>query len=118
MKKSIIYSDLSKKQLQHIKDFYIQKKVMGMSEKELREFVLDIVTNQIHDTIGKEEEMEAWKEMSDFFGNEFSEIIIKIQKKYQDIDKTINYEEDIQKNRIDLLEKNTINQEKKDMWDD
>ena len=118
MKKSIIYSDLSKKQLQHIKDLYVQKKVMRMSEKELREFVLDIITNQIHDTIGKEEEMEAWKEMSDFFGNEFSEIIMEIQKKYQDIDKTINYEEDIQKNRIDLLEKNTINQEKKDMWDD
>ena len=89
-----------------------------MSEKELREFVLDIITNQIHDIIGKEEEMEAWKEMSDFFGDEFIEIIMEIQKKYQDIDKTINYEEDIQKNRIDLLEKNTINQEKKDMWDD
>ena len=91
---------------------------MGMSEKELREFVLDIVTNQIHDTIGREEEMEAWKEMSDFFGNEFSDIIMEIQKKYQDIDKTTNFEEDIQKNRIDLLEKNTINQEKKDMWED
>ena len=31
-----------------------------------------------------------------FFGNEFSDIIMEIQKKYQDIDKTTNFEEDIQ----------------------
>ena len=118
MKKAIIYSDLSPKQLQSIKDFYIEKKLAGMTEKELREFVLEIITHQIHDTIGKEEEIEAWKEMSDFFGNKFNEIILEIQKKYQDYDENKNIQEDSQKNRIELLEKNSVNAEKKDMWDD
>ena len=118
MKKSIIYSDLTKKQLQYIKDFYIKKKVIGMSEKELRDFVLDIISHQINDTIGEDEEMEAWKEMSDYFGDQFSEIILEIQKKYQDDVKTINFREEVTKNRIELLEKNNINQEKRDMWDD
>ena len=34
-KKSITYTDLSKKQLQHLKELYIQKKVECMSHKEL-----------------------------------------------------------------------------------
>ena len=57
-KKKIIYSDLSKKQLEHLKELYIQKKVYSMSNKELKEFVLEIISHQINDTIGKEEEME------------------------------------------------------------
>ena len=40
-KKSISYADLSKKQLQHLKELYIQKKVECMSHKELKEFVLE-----------------------------------------------------------------------------
>ena len=40
-KKSITYTDLSKKQLQHLKELYIQKKVECMSHKELKEFVLE-----------------------------------------------------------------------------
>ena len=34
-KKSFIYSDLSKKQLEKLKEFYIQKKVESMSHKSL-----------------------------------------------------------------------------------
>ena len=37
-----------------------------MSHQELRKYVLEIISHQINDTIDKEEEMEAWKEMSDF----------------------------------------------------
>ena len=46
-KKSITYTDLSKKQLQHLKELYIQKKVECMSHKELKEFVLEIISHQI-----------------------------------------------------------------------
>ena len=35
-KKSIIYSDLSRKQLEKLKEFYIQKKVESMSHQELK----------------------------------------------------------------------------------
>ena len=117
-KKSFIYSDLSKKQLEKLKEFYIQKKVESMSHHELKQYVLEIISHQINDTIGKEEEMEAWKEMSDFFGEQFEIVILEIQTKYSDCKNVPDSEINIQKQRIELLEKNNLNQEKEDMWDD
>ena len=117
-KKSLIYSDLSKKQLENLKEFFINKKVASMSYEELREYVKEIISHQINDTIGKEEEMEAWKEMSDFFGEQFEAIILEMQKKYSDASNSINTEIDHQKQRQELLEKNNLDQNKKDMWDD
>ena len=117
-KKSIIYSDLSKKQLENLKELYIQKKVESMSHQELKQYVLEIISHQINDTIGKEEEMEAWREMSDFFGEQFEIIILEIQTKYIDDKNVLETEIDPQKQRIELLERNIIDQEKKDMWDD
>ena len=117
-KKSFIYSDLSKKQLEILKELYIQKKVESMSHQELRQYVLEIISHQINDTIDKEEEMEAWREMSDFFGEEFEIIILEIKTKYIDDKNLIETEIDSQKQRIELLERNNLDQEKKDMWDD
>ena len=117
-KKSIIYSDLSKKQLEILKELYIQKKVESMSHQELKQYVLEIISHQINDTIGKEEEMEAWREMSDFFGEQFEINILEIQTKYIDNKKELSTEIDPQKQRIELLERNNLEQEKKDMWDD
>ena len=117
-KKSIIYSDLSKKQLETLKKIYIQKKVESMSHQELKQYVLEIISHQINDTIGKEEEMEAWREISDFFGEQFEKIILEIQTKYNDDKNTLAKEIDLQKQRLELLERNNLDQEKKDMWDD
>ncbi len=117
-KNSIIYSDLSKKQLEILKELYIQKKVESMSHKELKQYVLEIISHQINDTIGKEEEMEAWREMSDFFGEQFEINILEIQTKYIDNKNVFEPEIDPQKQRIEFLEKNNLDQEKKDMWDD
>ena len=117
-KKPIIYSDLSKKQLENLKELYIQKKVESMSHKELKQYVLEIISHQINDTIGKEEEMEAWREMSDFFGEQFEIITLEIQTKYIDDKNEIETEIDSQKQRIKLLERNNFDQEKKDMGDD
>ena len=102
-KKSFIYSDLSKKQLENLKEFYIQKKVESMSHKELKEYV---------------QEMEAWREMSNFFGDQFEIVILEIQTKYIDQKSVLETEIDFQKHRIELLEKSNLDQEKKDMWDD
>ena len=107
-RKSIIYSDLSKKQLETLKELYIQKKVESMSHQELKQYVLEIISHQINDTIGKEEEMEAWREMSDFFGEQFEINILEIQTKYIDDKKVIETELDSQKQRIELLEKNNF----------
>ena len=117
-KKSIIYSDLSKKQLEKLKEFYIQKKVESMSHQELKQYVQEIISHQINDTIDKEEEMEAWREISDFFGEQFEIIILEIQTKYIDEKNVLETEIDSQKQRIKLLERNNLDQEKKDMWDD
>jgi len=117
-KNSIIYSDLSKKQLENLKELYIQKKVESMSNQELKEYVLEIISHQINDTIGKEEEMEAWREMSDFFGESFEILILEIQTKLIDDKNATVTEIDSQKQRIELLERNNLDQEKKDMWDD
>ena len=119
MKKNpIIYSDLSKKQLENLKELYIQKKVESMSHKELKQYVLEIISHQINDTIDKEEEMEAWREMSDFFGEQFELIILEIKTKYIDEKDVLETEIDPHKQRIELLERNNIDQEKTDMWDD
>ena len=117
-KQSLTYSDLSKKQLENLKELYIQKKVESMSHQELKQYVLEIISHQINNTIGKEEEMEAWREMSDFFGQQFEIIILEIQTKYIDDKNVIEKEIDSQKQRIELLERNNLDQEKKDMWDD
>ena len=117
-KKSIIYSDLSRKQLENLKEFYIQKKVESMSFQELKKYVKEIISHQIKDTIDKEEEMEAWREMSEFFGDNFEIILLEIQTKYSDEENYINNALDSQKQRIELLERNNLDKEKKDMWDD
>ena len=117
-KKLIIYSDLSRKQLEKLKEFYIEKKVESMSHQELKQYVLEIISHQINDTIDKEEEMEAWKEMSDFFGEQFEIFIMEIQTKFIDEKNVLETEIDSQKQRIELLERNNLDEEKKDMWDD
>ena len=117
-KKSTSYSDLSKQQLQHLKELYIQKKVESMSHKDLKEFVLEIISHQINDTIGKEEEMEAWMEISNFFGDKFEIIILEIQQKYANNENLQTFEEDSKEHRLELLEKNNIETTKQDMWDD
>ena len=117
-KKSLIYSDLSNKQLENLKEFYIQKKVESMSHKELKQFVREIISHQVNDTIDKEEEMEAWREMSDFFGEQFEIVVLEMQTKYSEVKNDLDKEIDPQKQRIELLEKNNLGKEKTDMWDD
>ena len=117
-KKSLIYSDLTKKQLETLKELYIKKKVESMSHQELKQYVLEIISHQINDTIGKEEEMEAWREISDFFGEQFERVILEIQSKYIEDKNSLEKELDPQKQRIELLDRNNLDQEKTDMWDD
>ena len=117
-KNSFLYSDLSKKQLENLKEFYIQKKIESMSHQELKKYVQEIISHQINDTIGKEEEMEAWNEISDFFGEQFGSVVIEIQTKYSEDKNFLETEIDPQKQRLELLERNNIDKDKKDMWDD
>ena len=88
-----------------------------MSHLELKKYVQEIISHQINDTIGKDEEIEAWREMSDFFEEQFDTIILEIQTKYID-ENELNTEQDPHKQRLKLLERNNLDQEKKDMWDE
>ena len=117
-KKSFIYSDLSKKQLENLKELYILKKVESMSHQELKQYVLEIISHQIKDTIDKEEDIEEWREMSDFFGEQFEIMILEIQAKYIDDKNVLETEIDPQKQRIELLDRSNCDPEKTDMWDD
>ena len=62
--------------------------------------------------------MEAWREISDFFGDQFEMVVLEIQTKYIDDKNFIETEIDFQKQRIEFLERNNLDEEKKDMWDD
>ena len=116
--KTFTYADLSKKQLQYLKEKYIQNKVASMSHQELKEFVNEIISHQINDTIGKEEEMEAWIEMSSFYGDKFDIAINQIKEKFISNENSQNFDEDSKEHRLNLLEKNNMEKDKQDMWAD
>ena len=62
--------------------------------------------------------MEAWEEMSDFFGEQFEIVIQEIKTKFIDEKNVLETEIDSQEQRIELLQNNNLDQEKKDMWND
>ena len=80
-KKKINYSDLSNKELELLKDIYIDLKVKSMNINDLKGFAFENISLQIKNTIGNDEELEAWQEMEDFFKDEFLNTIQDIQIK-------------------------------------
>ena len=117
-KKEINYSYLSKKELEYLKDFYVEEKINSMSEKEIKKFVFENINHQIKDTIGDEEEMEAWNEMKQFFDDQFETTIEKIKTKFLEYSEPINNEKNEYEKRLEILETNKSDHEKVDMWDD
>ena len=114
-KKKINYSDLSNKELELLKDVYIDLKVKSMNINDLKNFAIENISLQIKNTIGNEEELEAWQEMEDFFKDEFlntvQDIQIKLRSKNDELT-ILNTEE--KKPAID-----DTNEDKKiDMWED
>tara|TARA_B100000212_G_C27106300_1_gene418606 strand:+ start:70 stop:420 length:351 start_codon:yes stop_codon:yes gene_type:complete len=78
-KKQINYSDLSTKELELLKDTYINLKVKSMSNNDLKDFAIENISFQIKNTIGNDEELEAWQEMEEFFKEDFDNTIRDIQ---------------------------------------
>ena len=114
-KKQINYSDLSTKELELLKDTYIEQKLKSMSYKDLKEFVIENISLQIKNTIGNDEELEAWQEMEDFFKDEFENTIqvIQIKMRSKNGECTNANKEDT------ILQSEDIREEKKiDMWED
>jgi len=114
-KKKINYSDLSSKELELLKDMYIDLKVKSMNDNDLKDFALENISLQIKNTIGNDEELDAWQEMEDFFKDEFHNKIQEIQNKMRSKKGELTYSNIEEKKPIteDLVE-----DKKLDMWED
>ena len=114
-KKKINYLDLSNKELELLKDIYIDLKVKSMNINDLKGFAFENISLQIKNTIGNEEELEAWQEMEDFFKDEFLNTIQDIQIKLRSKNNEFtNLDIEEEKNAIE----ETGEDKKLDMWED
>ena len=68
--KELTYKDLSKTELDSLKDIYISSRVNSMTETDLRKFVKEIIIDQIKGTVGNAEEKEAWEEIKEHFSED------------------------------------------------
>ena len=123
MKKAeITFKDLSKVQLDTLKEIYIESRLEKMSEVDLRSFTREVLALQVGGTVGNEEEKEIWKEMQEHFEDEFPEKIKEVKKIKGGQD--VNFDDDIEqedfKKRLEILEQRSKEESKKnnDMWND
>ena len=114
-KKQLNYSDLSTQELEILKDTYIDFKVKSMNNNDLKNFAIENIALQIKNTIGNEEELEAWHEMKEFFKNEFDNTIRDIQIKMGSI---IDKQSELNDEGIKLETEDKENSKKIDMWED
>ncbi len=114
----ISFKDLSKAQLDALKDCYIDSRVDSMSEVDLKKFVRDVLDLQIRGTVGNQEEREVWKEMKEYFDETFEQKIKEVLKEKVSEDLSISPEEQEFKKRLVLLEQRKAEEGhlNEDMW--
>ena len=117
-KNKFYYSDFSKKELESLKEYYITEKVKSMNESELRQFANEIFSHQVKNTIGDEEEKEAWEEIENFFSDNFEFILEGIKKKFEVTEQNRIVESKTVKSNVRELDTDEIKNEKIDMWMD
>ena len=115
-KPSLKHDILSTKELEFLKDTYVKEKINSMSDSDLKKFVFDSISHQIKDTIGKEEEEEAWNEMQSFYDERFEGLIISIKEKYRAFSDPSGVKIEDHEKRSKLLKTNKVESEKEDMW--
>ena len=115
---AISFKDLTKAQLDALKDLYIDSRVDSMSEVDLRKFVKEVLDLQVRGTVGNEEEREVWKEMKDHFEENFEEKIKAVIKEKGSKEVVISPEEEEFKKRLEVLEqrKKEESETNVDMW--
>tara|TARA_Y100001968_G_scaffold50265_1_gene40867 strand:- start:194 stop:553 length:360 start_codon:yes stop_codon:yes gene_type:complete len=117
-KDEITYKDLSNRQLDNLKEIYIESRLSSMEIEDLRKFVRSIISDQIKGTVGNQEEREAWKEMKDHFENDFEQVIKDVLKINSPSDESISPEQQELERRLELLEqrKQESSDSTEDMW--
>tara|TARA_B100000212_G_C27060486_1_gene399549 strand:- start:32 stop:403 length:372 start_codon:yes stop_codon:yes gene_type:complete len=114
-KQQINYSDLSPKELELLKDIYVNLKVKSMNNNDLKNFAVENISLQIKSTIGNEEELEAWHEMEDFFRDEFENTIQEIKIKLRSKKDALS---NLKIERIAVKTEDKKEDKKLDMWED
>ena len=116
----LTYKDLSKSELDNLKDIYISSKVDSMTENDLREFVKEIIIDQVKGTVGNAEEKEVWDEIKDHFSEDLSKKITEVRAKCSKNKKIeLKSPEEIEfDKRLSLLKKQQEEQKNTDMWED
>ncbi len=115
---AISFKDITKAQLDALKELYINSRVESMSELDLRKFVREVFDLQVKGTVGAEEEREVWKEMKEHFDENFEQKINEVIKaKGSDQLDPLPEEVEFQK-RLELLEQRKKEESKtnSDMW--
>ena len=115
---AISFKDLTKAQLDSLKDLYIDSRVDSMSEIELRKFAKEVLELQVRGTVGNEEEREVWKEMKEHFEVNFEEKIKAVIKAKGSEEVIRSSEEEEFKKRLEVLEQRKKEESEKnvDMW--
>ncbi len=114
-KKQINYSDLSTKELELLKEIYIDSKVKSMSHNDLINFAIENISVQVNNTIGNDEELEAWSEMEEFFKDEFENTIADVQIK---IRSKTGKQNNLKNEELNPKIEEEAEDKKIDMWED
>ena len=114
----LTYKDLNNKELDTLKDMYISSRVNSMTESDLRNFVKEIIIDQIKGTVGNAEEKEAWEEIKDHFSEDLSKKILEVKEKCNKNSKVEQKsQEEIEfDRRLGLLKQQQEEESSKDMW--
>ncbi len=114
----ITFKDLSKTQLNTLKEIYIDHRVESMSLLDLKKFAREVLEIQVNGTVGNEEEKEVWEEVKAYFNENFEEKLKEIIKVQETQETTLSPEDEEFKKRLEVLEKrkNEENQAIEDMW--
>ena len=114
----LTYKDLSNKELDTLKDMYISSRVNSMTESDLRNFVKEIIIDQIKGTVGNAEEKEAWEEIKEHFSEDLSIKILEVKEKCNKNPKVEQKsQEEIEfDRRLGLLKQQQEDESSKDMW--
>ena len=114
------YKDLTKKELDLLKDEYINSRINSMSENDLKLFTRQVIEDQIKGTVGNAEEKEAWEEIKEHFSNNLGNKILQIKaitSKNNKLELKTPEETEFDK-RLSLLKRQQEEKQSIDMWDD
>ena len=114
----LTYKDLSKTELDTLKDLYISSRVNTMTESDLRQFAKEIIIDQIKGTVGNAEEREVWDEIKEYFSEDLTDKILEVKEKCNKNPKVEQKSpEEIEfDRRLVLLKQQEEEKASKDMW--